>query len=80
MKEALDLTKFFINIVNLGIKVLKESNVYIPTIKTNQQHEALHKASYEIFLMLRGVVGLNNRYKKFFEHPDNQFTKSINHV
>lgn len=30
--------------------------------------------------MLRGVLGLNNRYKKFFDHPDNQFTKSINNV
>mgnify|MGYP006334694571 CR=1 FL=1 len=40
----------------------------------------MHKASYEIFLMLRGVLGLNNRYKKFFDHPDNQFNKIANSV
>ena len=74
------MTKFFISIVNLAIKVLKDSSVYLPTIKTNVHHEALHKASYEIFLMLKGVVGLNNRYKKFFDHSDNQLNKSLNFI
>lgn len=30
--------------------------------------------------MLRGALGLNPRYKKFFDHPDNQYTKSTNNV